>query len=150
MDWPVFGERSVNNGGMLTNSLLYMRSRVPASGSQDSANTESCEPTATSAKEYLTLLDIVTGNPPSKPMFDTDGGGFTGSEEAGVSRWHTGRSDRLMIKTGRPGEFVSIAGKQGGTGSGTGSQCTTCQPDDPGPITGRTSPITEFGWRQLQ
>lgn len=146
LDWPTSGERSVNNGGMLTNKLLFMRSRVPASGSQDSSNTESCEPTATSAKEYLTVLDIVTGKAPSKPMFDTDGGGFTGSEEAGVSRWHSGRSDRLMIKTGKPGEFISLSGRLGGPGTSdppcTGNDCNT--------RLGPAIPVTEFGWRQLQ
>lgn len=154
MDWPTSGERSVNNGGMLSNKLLFMRSRVPASGSQDSSNTESCEPTATSAKEYLTILDIVTGKPPSKPMFDTDGGGFTGSEEAGVSRWHSGRSDRLMIKTGKPGEWVSLSGRLGGSGGGSnpGDPPGGCLGNDcaGGAFVGPSGPVTEFGWRQLQ
>ena len=158
MDWPTLKERSVNNGGMLTNRLLYMRSRVPANGSQDSSNTESCEPTATSAKEYLTILDIVTGAPPSKPMFDTDGGGFTGSEEPNVSRWHSGRSDRLMIKTGKPGEWVSLSGRLGGPSTSdptcTGNNCNTsdppCNGNDCNTRFGPPIPVTEFGWRQLQ
>jgi len=146
MDWPTSGERSVNNGGMLTNKLLFMRSRIPANGSQDSSNTESCEPTATSAREYLTVLDIVTGQPPSKPMFDTDGGGFTGTEETGVSRWHSGRSDRLMIKTGKPGEWMSLSGRLGGP-SGSDPPCTG---NDCNIRFGPPIPVTEFGWRQLQ
>ncbi len=153
LNWPTLGERSVNNGGKLSNKLLFMRSRVPASGSQDSANTESCEPTATSAKEYLTILDIVTGKPPNKPMFDTDGGGFTGTEEAGVSRLHSGRSDRLMIGTGRPGQVVSLSGKTGnvnGGGPGGGPGGGNCSGNDCPYNFSPGLPISEFGWRQLQ
>ncbi|MBY0463433.1 MAG: hypothetical protein K2W33_00665, partial [Burkholderiales bacterium] len=155
MDWPMQGERSVNNGGMLTNTLLYMRSRIPANGSQDSSTEESCQPSASAAKEYMTILDIVTGKPPNKPMFDTDGEGITGGEEKGVSRLASGKSDRLMLKTGRPGEWISI-----GSQTGNGSTCTTppCGNTNPPPCTGPECPGTlgfptipaAISWRQLQ
>jgi type IV pilus assembly protein PilY1 len=120
---------------------LYMRSRIPASGSQESAVTETCTPSASAAREFYTVVDIVTGKPPAKPVFDTDGGGFTGSEEAGVSRWEVGREDRLLIKTGRPGELISISGKSKGNVC-TGNDCSTG-------INSGTS-LVEIGWRQLQ
>jgi hypothetical protein len=94
-------------------------------------------------------MDIITGKPAAKPVFDTDGGGFTGTEEAGVSRWEVGREDRLLIKTGRPGELMSISGrsKGGGGGSGgstqcTGNDCSTGMSSNPN--------LVEIGWRQLQ
>ena len=155
MDWPNLGERSVNNGGMLSTRLLFMRSRIPANGSQDSATEESCEPNATAALEYLTVLDIVNGNAPTKPVFDTDGSGMTGTEEVGVTRWESGREDRIMFKTKKPGEWVSVGGSGGGGGGGGGTPCVgpTCN----NPCTGNNAQcggvpqnLTSFGWRQLQ
>ena len=134
MEWPGLGERAVNNGGMLTNQLLFMRSRMPASGTQTSSSEESCVPNATAANEFLTVLNIVTGQPPSKPVFDTDGGGFTGSEESGVSRWQSGREDRLLIGTGKPGEAVSINGQSNGNPM----------------LLNANLRLMEIGWRQLQ
>lgn len=132
MEWPELGERSVNNGGMLTNRLLFMRSRTPANGTQSNSTEETCVLNATSANEFLTVLDIVSGQPSSKPVFDTDGGGFTGTEEAGVSRWQAGREDRLLLGTGKPGEAVSISGR------------------DPAMRLNANLRLTEIGWRQLQ
>lgn len=153
MDWPNLGERSVNNGGMLSTRLLFMRSRIPANGSQDTAADESCEPNATAALEYLTVLDIVNGNAPSKPVFDTDGSGMTGTEEVGVTRWESGREDRIMFKTKKPGEWVSVGGSGGGGGGGTPCVGPTCN----NPCTGSQAQcggippkVTSFGWRQLQ
>jgi type IV pilus assembly protein PilY1 len=133
MDWPGSGERSVNNGGMLSDRLLYLRSRIPAVGSQSSSSEESCTPSASSAQEFMTVLDIVTGKPPASPVFDTDGGGFTGSEEKGVSRWQSGSEDRLLIKGHKPGEFQSIKGS----------------PGNPMGLSANLR-LSNFGWRQLQ
>ena len=141
MEWPGLGERAVNNGGMLTSQLLFMRSRMPANGTQSGNNEETCVPNATAANEFLTLLDIVTGKPPVKPAFDTDGGGFTGTEVTGISRWNAGREDRLLLRISgggggpyKKGEFISISGKPN---------------TPPGGITGNLQ-LIEVGWRQLQ
>jgi len=142
MRWPNEGERSVNNGGMLSNQLLFMRSRLPASGSQTSSTEESCEPNAKAAAEFLTVLDIISGKASSKPVFDTDGGGFTGTEEAGVSRWETGKEDRLLLQTGRPGETVSIG--NGPAGQGPTCTGTNCR------LISSNLRLNRSGWRQLQ
>lgn len=109
LEFPALGERAVFNGGKLSDRLIYIRSRVPAVGNQDGTEDETCEPNATSAAEYMTVVDILSGAPPSSKVFDTDGGGFTGTEEAGVSRWKYGKEDRLLMRTGKPGEFASIS-----------------------------------------
>jgi hypothetical protein len=128
------GERTVNNGGKLSDKLMYIRSRIPASGSQESTNEESCVPNATAAYEYLTILDMVYGTPPTSPVFDTDGSGtFTSADESGVSRWMSGREDRLMIKGKKPGEILSIKGN-----SGNAQRINT------------NLRLSEVGWRQLQ
>ena len=140
MEWPGQGERSVNNGGKLTNALMYMRSRIPANGSQGSSTEESCVPNATAAKEYLTILDMVYGKPPTKPTFDTDASGsVNSSDEAGVSRWESGKEDRLLMGGSKPGELMSISGEPTGTG-------TTKKVQD---ISGNAF-LTGIGWRQLQ
>jgi type IV pilus assembly protein PilY1 len=143
MDWPNLGERAVNNGGMLSSRLLFMRSRIPANGTQDTVTEESCTPNATAADEYLTILDIVNGNAPTKPVFDTDGGGMTGTEEAGVTRWESGREDRVLFRTGKPGELVSVGSTNNGGGNnpctGANAQCIAVPQN-----------LTGFGWRQLQ
>ncbi len=144
MDWPNAGERSVNNGGMLSNRLLYMRSKIPASGNQGATSTEeTCDPVSTASAEYLTVLDIVNGTPPSQPVFDTDGGGMTGTEEAGVTRWMSGTGDRILFTTGKPGQLVSVGATSSGGGTtactGANAQCI-----------GVPQNLTSFGWRQLQ
>jgi type IV pilus assembly protein PilY1 len=133
LDLPNSGERAVNNGGMLNNRLLLMRSRIPGNGSVATSGAESCTPTASSAVEYLTAIDIVAGTPPPKPAFDDNGGGFTGTETTGLSRWKAGREDRLLLKTSKPGESVSISAQQNQSmrlNSGLA--------------------VNEMGWRQLQ
>lgn len=152
MEWPNLGERAVNNGGMLSSRLLFMRSRIPANGTQDTVTEESCTPNATAAVEYLTILDIVSGKPPTKPEFDTDGGGMTGSEEPGVTRWESGRGDRIVFKTGKPGQWVSVGGGGSG-GSGTGNNGQPCPAGkicDADGLHGTLLNLTGFGWRQLQ
>jgi type IV pilus assembly protein PilY1 len=148
MEWPNTGERAVNNGGMVSSRLLFMRSRVPASGTQDATAGVTCSPDLVSAKEYQTILDIVTGKPPATPVFDTDGGGMTGSEESGVSRWESGVGDLVSFKTARPGGRMST-GVGNSTGGGGGKRCPRgkiCDTDFSGPST----KLTGFGWRQLQ
>ena len=143
LDWPGLGERSVNNGGKFSDRLVYLRSKIPAAGNLQNVTEESCEPNPTAAEEYITVLDILTAAPPKNAFFDTDGGGFTGTEATGVSRWKTGKEDRLVLKLKQPGKFVSISGRPGGGGGAcVGVDC----PNEFG-----TPPrVTDVGWRQLQ
>lgn len=138
LDWPGLGERTINNGGILDKRLMFMRSRKPAVGSQTESSEETCNPTATPAEEFLTIVDILSGKPSPTPTFDTDGGGFTGTEETGVSRWKAGKDDRLWLRKGRPdgwnNEVVSISPREN---------------DTMRIRTGAISPA-RVGWRQLQ
>ena len=73
----------------------------------------------------------------------TDGGGMTGTEESGVTRWESGREDRVLFKTGKPGELVSVGAINNGGGNnpctGANAQCVAVPQG-----------LTGFGWRQLQ
>lgn len=143
LEFPALGERAVFNGGKLSDRLIYIRSRIPAVGNQNSSNEETCEPNATAAEEFMTVLDILAGAPPSTKVFDTDGGGFTGTEEAGVSRWKYGKEDRLLMRTGKPGEFASIS-PQAPSNSNA---------NDPNRQTmgfNTNLRLVNVGWRQLQ
>lgn len=128
-DLPNAGERVVANGGMLDSRLVYHRSRIPGSGSIETPNTETCTPNASSPTEYLSIFDIFNGAAPKKAIFDNNGGGFTGTETVGLSRWKSGKEDRLMLTTS-PGRRVSIGAFPVELGSG--------------------SVVSELGWRQLQ
>ena len=143
LDFPVLGERAVNNGGKLTDRLIYIRSRVPAVGNQNGTEEETCEPNATAAEEYMTVLDILAGTPPSGKVLDTDGGGFTGTEVAGVSRWKYGKEDRLLLRTGKPGEFASIS-PQGLNNS------NASDPNRQSMGFNTNLRLVNVGWRQLQ
>lgn len=138
LDWPGLGERTVNNGGNLDKRLMFMRSRKPAIGSLDAVSDETCTPNATPAEEFLTIIDILSGQPSSTAAFDTDGGGFTGSEEAGVSRWKAGKDDRMWLRTGRP--------------DGRNNELVSISPRDSDTMRIRTGAIqpARVGWRQLQ
>jgi type IV pilus assembly protein PilY1 len=132
LDWPTVGERTVSNGGIVSKRLMYIRSRVPAIGSQTLNTEETCEPTATPPDEYLTLVDILSGKPATEPVFDDNGGGFTGTETTGLTRWKTGKDPILAQKTGLQNS-VFVRPRQGAMSINAGA------------IT-----LPRVGWRQLQ
>jgi type IV pilus assembly protein PilY1 len=139
LDWPGVGERTITHGGLLQRSLMYMRSRRPAVGSNNNVNEETCEPQATPAEEYLTLVDLFTGAPMPKPVFDTNGDGlFDANDLAGASRWKSGADDRLWLRLGRP--------------DGTNNQLMSVGPraDDTLRINAGAMEAARVGWRQLQ
>lgn len=142
-DWPVSRERTVSNGGMLSDQLLYARSRVPAYGSQDDPNIESCERDFSRVQEFLTILNIVTGKPPGRQMFD-------GLIDSGLSRWDMGSAVRLLGKTSALGKSIAIKGCPPGDSS-CEDQCPTGNPDcSSAQQLNVPQNLLEFGWRQLQ
>lgn len=149
LDWPGLGERTVANPSILDKRFMKMPSRRLAVGSQTQSSEETCTPDATPPEEYETLIDLLSGKPLSTPAFDTDGGGFTGTEAMGVSRWKAGSDGRLWLRAGRPdgknNEFVSISPRGGGAGGGGGGGTGD-------PMRTRTGAIqpAQIGWRQLQ
>lgn len=139
LDWPSLAERTVKNGGILNKSLMYMRSRKPAVGSLTAATEETCTPDATPVEEYLTLVDIFSGQPTASPVFDTNKDGvFNASDESGVSRWKAGRDDRMWLKRGRP--------------DGLNNEVLNLGPRENDTMRINTGAIApgRVGWRQLQ
>ncbi len=139
-DYPVVGERTLNNPAILDKRLMLMPSIKPSVGSQTSSSEESCELNMTPVEQYLTILDVVTGKPYKYPLFDNDGGGFTGSETNGLSRMYTGSDPvSVMPKKGSSSAFKSdytvVKARPGSTGN-TGLRVL----DDPAKV----------GWRHIQ
>jgi hypothetical protein len=126
------GERTISNGGLLNKRLMFMRSRKPAIGSQTVSTEETCLPNATPPEEYLTLIDMLTGKPSDKPVFDDNGGGVNGGETVGLTRWKTGKDPIMAQKTGLK-DSVFIRPRQ------------PSMSVDFGAIT-----LPRVGWRQLQ
>lgn len=138
LDWPGLGERTVANPSILDKRLMKMPSRKLAVGSQTQSSEETCTPDATPPEEYETLINLLTGKPLTTPAFDTDGGGFTGTEEAGVSRWKAGTDSRLWLRVGR------LDGKN--------NESVSIGPRNNDSMRVRTGAIQpeQLGWRQLQ
>ena len=107
MDSKPTGERTLANPMILEKRLVMVPSLIPGVGSQTASNQETCTPNATPTKNYLTILDITTGLPYGRPLFDNDGGGFTGSEIGGISRFDSGKEPALMISTNASKPFES-------------------------------------------
>lgn len=95
---PVAGERVLTSPSVLDKRLIAMPTVKPMLGSLTSSSDESCEPNATPAQHFMTLLDATTGL--QRPFFDTNADGvFNGSDIASASRVATGADPTLFIPT---------------------------------------------------
>lgn len=130
MDLPEPGERVISNG-LVLGRLWLQRSQVPTRSEPTEAGPPSCEAPLREALSHEYLLDIFSGAPAPWPAFDTDGGGFTGTELADISGWRSGPPARLWQRSAGP-DVVSL---------GRG-----------GPMRLRVlgGPAARIGWRQLQ
>lgn len=142
---PDPGERVIANPKVLDKRLVAVPSIRPTLGSQTQSSDESCEPSATPAANYITILDAVTGKPYAKrPFFDTNGDGLYSSGDLNnASRVSTGKDPMLFIpvKSNTPFEtgFRLVSSRPGG-GAGTEPDKNAAVLDDPARV----------NWRQLQ
>lgn len=65
MDLPLSGERVLNPPGPFQGQRVLIPSTAPSS----TAGGESCEPKAAAGQSRLTVLNMITGRPPSSPVF---------------------------------------------------------------------------------
>jgi len=130
LDLPEPGERVLSSGQVL-GRLWLQRSLVPARSEPAEAGSPSCEAPLREALGHEYLLDVFSGAPAPWPAFDTDGGGFTGTELADISGWRAGPQARLWQRSAGP-DVISL---------GRG-----------GPMRLRVlgGPSARIGWRQLQ
>ena len=78
MNFSESGERETNNPYWFAGPYAAFPSAVPAQGGQQ-AN-ESYTISSNVERPFLTIMELISGAPPKKALFDTDGGTFTGSE----------------------------------------------------------------------
>ena len=142
---PIAGERGLANPRVLDKRLVVIPTVKPVVGSTTTATNESCEPAATMADNYLTILDANTGKPYQKsPLFDTNNDGiFNATDVVNVSRVATGKDPMLFIpaKAGQPyaTDFKLVSSRPAG-GTGVEREKNARTFDAPARV----------GWRQLQ
>lgn len=130
MDLAELQER-VNTDGQVLGRMWLVRSQVPARSDGSAAQVETCESSLSNAVSHDYLLDMFSGAPAAWPAFDTDGGGFTGTELADISGWRSGAQARMWQRSGAS-EVVSV---------GRGA---------PMRLRVLGGPAGRIGWRQLQ
>ena len=106
---PERGERVLQTMSFYDGSnILMVNSQVPAHGTGDLLD-ETCEVQPEAGKRYLTLLNIMTGKPPSIPLMDLNGDGVYNASDLGVSRMSLLPDSATVTKTER-GAVVSSSG----------------------------------------
>lgn len=138
-------ERTLINSSIVDKRLVALPTVRPMLGSQTSSSDESCEPNATPAEHYMTLLDATTGLPYQKrPFFDTNADGiFDTSDLVNASRVATGADPMLFIPVKSTKAFETgfkLASARPGNGQGQGRSISGATLDVP----------VRISWRQLQ
>ncbi|CDS54199.1 Type IV fimbrial biogenesis protein PilY1 [Polaromonas sp. CG9_12] len=96
MNFTEPGERGSSNSYWFGGDYVVIPSAKPAAGTD--SNTETCSLTSKPEVGYLTVVNLISGAPPNIPVFDTDGGGFTGSEV--ISSKVSNQSDSIFFRKG--------------------------------------------------
>ena len=130
MDLPTPRERALSNGVVL-GRLWLQRSLVPARSEPVDPAAPTCELPLREAVSEEYLLDLFSGAPAPWPAFDTDGGGFTGTELADISGWRSGPQARLWQRS-------------------AGSEVLSLGRGVPLRLRVLGGPSARIGWRQLQ
>lgn len=109
MNLPAAGERVLQTMGFYDGSnILLVNSQVPASGSGDLED-ETCSATPNAGKRFLTLVNILTGKPPSVQLMDLNGDGLYNASDLGVSRMSLLPDSSTIVK-GERGAVVTSSG----------------------------------------
>lgn len=130
MDLPQPRERVLSNG-LVLGRLWLQRSLVPARSEPVDPRAPSCVSPLSEAVSEEYLLDMFSGAPAPWPAFDTDGGGFTGTELADISGWRSGPQARLWQRS-------------------AGSEVLSLGRGAPLRLRVLGGPSARIGWRQLQ
>ena len=96
MNFTESGERGSSNPYWFGGDYVAIPSAKPAAGTD--SNTETCSLTSKPEVGYLTIVNLISGASPNTPVFDTDGGGFTGSEI--ISSKVSNQSDSIFFRKG--------------------------------------------------
>ncbi|RMW99371.1 pilus assembly protein PilC [Allofranklinella schreckenbergeri] len=100
LNLPASGERLLQTMGFYDGSnILTVNSQVPARGSGDLED-ETCSAVPEAGKRYMTMLNIMTGKPPSVQLMDLNGDGLYNGDDNRVSRMSLLPDSVTFVKTG--------------------------------------------------
>lgn len=112
LNLPASGERLLQTMPFYDGSnILAVNTQVPARGSGDLED-ETCSAVPEAGKRYLTMLNIMTGKPPSVQLMDLNGDGFYNAADNNVSRMSLLPDSMTAIKTDRNTVVTSSGGGQ--------------------------------------
>ena len=80
-------------------NILTVFSQVPATGSSSTNIEEACVAPVTQERQYLTLLNIMDGKPPSISVMNRNGDAFYNAADGGVSRVTLGGGATSMVSS---------------------------------------------------
>lgn len=92
LNWSLPGQRVVQNIRTFTGRKMLISSLIPKTGGV--SNGETCSPSATAERSFLTVLDLISGSPPATPPFKF--------EDTNLSNIHTTTIE------GRPGDTAIL------------------------------------------
>lgn len=145
---PIAGERGLANSRILDKRLVAMPTVKPMVGNMTSSTVESCEPAANPTANYITVLDINSGQPyMQRPLFDVNNDGvFNNNDKIDnsniyASRVATGKDPMLFIpaKSGKFETSFKLVSSRPGNASAEKSKAAAVL----------DAPV-RFSWRQLQ
>ncbi|MDP3653891.1 MAG: PilC/PilY family type IV pilus protein [Rhodoferax sp.] len=67
LNWSLPGQRVIQNIRAFSGEKILISSLIPKSGG--ASNGETCSASATAERSFLTVLDLMSGNPPTTPAF---------------------------------------------------------------------------------
>lgn len=138
IDLTTVRERSTTNPGVFDKRLIYLVSTTPGIGNIIDSAVETCEPDATPAKQYLTLIDLIWGKPAATPVFDSNGDGIINTSDTASNRAEVGALP------------FSIVGQTKGSNKIIIRPCTNPAGCGLQKAAGETATPARIGWRHLQ
>ncbi|MFV0511947.1 MAG: pilus assembly protein [Shewanella algae] len=82
-----------------SSNILAVFTQVPAVGTSATGAEESCTATVSQEKQYMTLLNIMDGKPPSIPVMNRNGDAYYNSADGAVSRVTLGAGATTIVSS---------------------------------------------------
>jgi type IV pilus assembly protein PilY1 len=105
-------ERATVGPTWYADNFVAIPTMIPGTGTDSTA--ETCTATSTPEEGYLTVLDLINGSAPLKPIFDTNGGGVTKTDTVANKASELGKPLILKNPAGSRSSGLNL-GIAGGT-----------------------------------
>lgn len=132
MNWAIAGQRNVQNIRLFDGQKILVQTMIPKTSAN--SNQETCSPSATAERNFLTIVNMFTGKPPADPAFTlTD----TSISNTNLSTRESYGGDTTIVRTTNKTKLLSANCK-------TGEVCNALD-INPSKYTG-----SRGNWQQLQ